>query len=39
MSEALWPPKPKLLDITTESFRCAGLVGRVVQVAVGSGVS
>ena len=38
MIEALCPPKPKLLLIAAVSFRCAGLVGRVVQIAVRIGV-
>jgi len=27
MIDALWPPKPKLLDITTRSFRSRGVFG------------
>jgi hypothetical protein len=27
MIEALWPPKPKLFDITTRSFRSRGVFG------------
>ena len=33
-----WPPKPKLFDSATSTALPAGLVGDVVEVAVGVGV-
>ncbi len=36
--EALWPPKPKLLLMATVTLRVAGLVGDVIQIALGIGV-
>ncbi len=38
MIEALCPPKPKLFDMAACNLPLAGLIGRVVEIALGIGI-